>query len=110
MLAAWRHVTGFELNEKWRSILSRSHRTFLALVGGYFLTNGFIALMAAGLPHLGMPTGEAAYFGLLTGLVLFIGLAVWVAATLHLVLMTASIAILAVATTLIAPMIASLGA
>ncbi|MEM9170390.1 MAG: hypothetical protein AAGC56_12145 [Pseudomonadota bacterium] len=98
------------LNEKWRSIASRSSRTLLALGGGYGLTNGYIAFLAAGLPRLGVPPAEAAYFGLLTGLVLFVGFAVWAAATRHLVLMTGAAIALAVALTATAPIIASPGA
>ncbi|MEM1106965.1 MAG: hypothetical protein AAGH87_11315 [Pseudomonadota bacterium] len=109
MAAITLRLPGFELGEKWQSILSRTHRTLLALIGSYFLTNGFIAMIAAGLPRVGVPPGEAAYLGLMTGLVLFVGAAVWVAATRYLGRITAAIIGLALMFHFSAPLLAPAG-
>lgn len=76
MIASSKSQCWVEPNEKWRSILSRTHRTLLALVGSYFLANGFIAQASAGLPHLGMARAEAVYFGVFVGLCLFVAAAI----------------------------------
>lgn len=98
------------LNDKWRLILSRTHRVALGLVGGYFLTDGYIAFLSAGLPRVGMPPAEAVYFGLLTGLVLFVGLAVWVASTRFIGRLTIATLVLSSTLILAAPRIALTGA
>lgn len=98
-----------EPSEKWRSILSRTHRTLLALVGGYFLTDGFIALASAGMPHLGIAKAEAVFLGLFVGLCLYVTAAIWIAATRYLARMTGAIVALTVAIHTVAPLIVPSG-
>lgn len=109
MTASAKHIRWIEPNEKWRSILSRLHRTVLALVGSYFLSNGFIALVSSGSPHLGMARAEAVYLGLLLGLCLFVVAAIWSAATRYLARTTSAIIVLSVAMHIVAPLMAPPG-
>lgn len=97
MTARAKPVWRIDPSEKWRAILSRTHRTLLALVGSYFIANGFIALASAGLPQLGMARAEAVYLGLLAGLCLYVASAIWVAATRYLARITGAIIVLSVA-------------
>ena len=110
MAAISKRIRRIDPGDKWRSILSRAHRTVLALVGSYFLANGFIALASAGLPHLGMARTEAVYLSLLTGLGIYVAAAIWVAATHYPARMTGAVILLSVAFRQAAPLIAAHGA
>ena len=61
--------------------LARTLRLLLAALGGYAFAAGYIALLGAGLPHLGIARGEAVSLGMMTGLVVFAWIVVWAVAT-----------------------------
>lgn len=45
----------------------RALRLFLAVVGGYVFTAGFIGFFGAGLPHLGLPRSESVILSAVLG-------------------------------------------
>lgn len=87
--------------------LTRALRLGVGLVGGYFATSGFIALLGAGLPRLGLSTSESMTLALLLGFCLFPALVIWAAATRYPVAFSAAIAAIAAALNMTAPVLAA---
>lgn len=86
--------------------LTRSLRLVVGLVGGYFVTSGFIAALGSALLLTGMATSEALTLALLLGFCLFPALVIWAAATRRLVIFSAAMLVLAVVLDLSSPMLA----
>ncbi len=61
--------------------VERSLRLVLALVGGYVFAAGFVALVAAGLPHLGMANTESTTLGGMLGMLVYLTIMIWAVAS-----------------------------
>lgn len=68
--------------------LFRALRIGLGALIGYACANGLIALLATGLPRLGMPSSEAVLLAVVSGLIVFLVIAIWIASSNRLLMTT----------------------
>lgn len=57
--------------------LARSLRLALAIIGGYTFASGFVAVVGAGLPNLGMARTESAMLGGILSTLVFLAIIIW---------------------------------
>lgn len=79
------------MNGATGSSFGRAIRLMVGVIGGYLFTNGFIAIVGAGLPHLGVPQSEALFLAIILGFMIYLLVMFWVIVTRHLSLVSSSI-------------------
>ncbi len=95
------------MSEAVRTDLFRALRLILAAGIGFAFTNGLIALLATGLPLLGMATSEAVLLAVVIGFLFFLLVAIWIVSTRRLLITTAVLAFMSAAMCVSAPLLNS---
>ncbi len=80
------------MNIAIKNNITRTLRLLIGGIGGYFFSNGFMAIIGLSLPHLGMAQSESLILAIVIGLFIYISIILWVIATRHLAVVTSLIA------------------
>lgn len=79
------------INTAFGNNVIRALRLAIGVIGGYLFTNSFIAMVGAGLPHLGVPQSEALLLAIILGLLAYLAVIIWVIAAPRLILVASVI-------------------